>query len=309
MIRAQALYQSNIDCESTHTKAFEMSLFKQAVESVSIDRSQLLRLKLIGLEDVVALVSPQGTVQVTFSSFENLDAFMRILGQVAVTRNGEPLRLEPKGCFSLVDRIRSLIQEGRIGHETILSLEELAELTGSDKGNIRDDIPRLLAQKYPYGIELKVATLRAGCQRAEPHVELWLGDVERALRAEGFYSPDPFNWQSDQYFELMKLVQFGEDSTAMVRVRAFLNGMVITEATPKHLTDLASRSLHRIFDKYSIAYDMKMQTETGKTSRALLAIMSIALGALCLYGLSKIGDSKGQQGKEQACSCNTNSQP
>jgi hypothetical protein len=96
---------------------------------------------------------------------------MRILGEVVVTRNGEPLRLEPKGCFSLADRIRSLIQEGRIGHETTLSLEELAKLTGSDKGNIKDEIPKILEQKYPYGIELKVATIRAGCQRAEPYVE------------------------------------------------------------------------------------------------------------------------------------------
>jgi hypothetical protein len=132
MMRVQALYQSNIDCDSTHERAFEMSRVNQIVRSVSReDRSQLLRLKLIGLEDVVALVSPQGTVEVTFSSFEDLDAFARILGQVAVTRNGEPLRLEPKGCFSLVDRIRSLIQEGRIGHEMVLSLEDLAELTGS----------------------------------------------------------------------------------------------------------------------------------------------------------------------------------
>jgi hypothetical protein len=262
-----------------------------------------------GLEDVVALISPQGIVQVAFSRFDELDAFIRILRNVVVTRNGEPLQLEPKGCFSLVDKIRSLIQDGRIGHETNLSLEELAGLTGSDKGNIKDEIPKILAQKYPYGIELKVATVRAGCQRAEPYVEEWLGNVERALRAEGFCSPDPFDWQSDQYFELAKLVQFGPDNTAIVRVRAFLNGTIITEATPKHLTDPASRNLHAIFDKYSISYDMKMQIFTRKTPRALLAIMGIAFGALCLYGLSKIGDANVQQLKKQACSCNANSSP
>jgi hypothetical protein len=56
---------------------------------------------------------------------------------------------------------------------------------------------------------------------------------------------------------------------------------------------------YAIFDKYSIPYEMKIQTEIGKTPRALLAIMGIALGAFCLYGLSKIGDSNVQQGKSK----------
>lgn len=288
---------------------------KQKVSSVSrVDQSQALLLKLNGLEDVVALISPHSILQVTFSKFEELDAFLKILGDVALTGNGEPLKLEPTGCFSLVDRIRSLIQDGRIGHETALSLEELAELTGSDKGNIKDEIPRILEQKYPYGIELKVATVRAGCQRAEPYVEEWLGTVERALRAEEFCSPDSFEWQPDQYFELVKLVNSDANGTVVVLVRAFLNGTVITEATPKHLTEMASRTLHTILEKYSIPYDIEMRTETRtvnarKTWLTLLAVAGIAFGALGLYELSKTRDPGVQQKGRKACACNASPPP
>jgi hypothetical protein len=293
MGRVQALYQTNIDCDLTHEKAWNMGCMKQKVSSVSrVDQSQALRLKLNGLEDVVALISSHSILQVTFSKFEELDAFKKILEDVAVTGNGEPLQLEPMGCFSLVDRIRSLIQDGRIGHETTLSLEELAELTKSDKSNIKDEIPSILEQKYPYGIELKVATVRAGCQRAEPYIEEWLGTVERALRAEEFYSPDPFEWQSDQYFELVKLVNSDVNGMVVARVRAFLNGTVITEATPKHLAEMASRTLHTILEKYSIPYDIEMRTETRtvnarKTWLTLFAVMGIAFGALGLYNFQR----------------------
>ena len=74
-----------------------------------------------------------------------------------------------------------------------------------------------------------------------------------------FDAASVLNSGARQYFELVKLVQFEANSTAMVRVRALLNGTVVTEATPRHLTEFASRNLHVIFDKYSIPQEMKVR--------------------------------------------------
>lgn len=68
------------------------------------------------------------------------------------------------------------------------------------------------------------------------------------------------------------------------RVRAFLNGTVTTEATPGHLSELASKTLRATHDKYLVPHTMDMQIEirtasTRKTSLALFAIMGIAFTA------------------------------
>lgn len=67
-----------------------------------------------------------------------------------------------------------------------------------------------------------------------------------------------------QYFELVKQIYVPTNCYALLRVKAFLDGRVIAEATPSRLTGSAYRILNATLDKYAIPYETETQTETRK---------------------------------------------
>jgi len=71
----------------------------------------------------------------------------------------------------------------------------------------------------------------------------------------------------------------------MVRVKAFLDGGVVIETKPRHLTEPAHRILNDIFDKYTIPYETETPIKMAKGPLILAAIFGIAVGALALNAL------------------------
>jgi len=205
--------------------------------------------------------------------------------EILAPKAGEELHLTPKGTFTLVDKIRHLIQEGKIIHDMSLDLEKLAELTSWEKEDIRNAMPNILQPIFPKGIELKVSRVVAGCSRAEPYIEEWLERVAQGLRREGFCSPNSFQCEHNLFFELVKHGNVGADCEAVIRVKAFLDGRVVAEAEPKHFTDLASRILDATLDKYDIPYETEIPVETP---RSPIAPLMLGLAMLGLFGLSNV---------------------
>jgi hypothetical protein len=304
----QALYSSNADWENTLESA-QTNLYPDGiVRQVNVaERSQSLLIKFVGLDDVQTLISARGTVQITYRDFDGLDACRRLLESILVTNQGESLRLEPMGQYSVVDKVRSLVQEGRIGHESEMDIGQLSDMIGIDEHNMIKNIQGILQQDYPYGINLKVATVKAGCQRAEPTVEKWLSDAENALLAEGFCIPSNFEWRQNQSFELLRNVQFDSNTWGAVRVRAFLDGAIRVEATPDFLTTPAYRLLDSILDKHCVPYGTEETTEKRKTPSIWWGILGFAAGVVTIYVVSRIVRSSLQKDDKYTCTCDQGS--
>lgn len=240
------------------------------------------------LENVSTLISTQGTVQVFYFTPGELHACLNLLREILVPKLGEELCLKPQGTYDLVDKIRYLIQEGGIEHDMSIDLEKLTELTGWEEEDLRGALPVIVKEIFPFGIELKISKIIAGCSRAEPYVEDWLKSVEQALRIEGFHTPPSFEWEQNQFFELARHMCTGANYEIMIRVKAFLDGRVITETEPRHLADLADGILNDILNKYQIPYETEIPVEIAKNQLVPVAIFGIAaLGILAFYGLSR----------------------
>lgn len=296
----QALYQSNIDYDATYMKG----LGHPRIKSIDQTRKGHIYIKFKDREEVSTLISPRGTIQVSFSTLGELNACLNFLREVLVPKFGEGLFLTPKGTYTLIDKIRYLIQEGKITHEMGLDLGRLAELTGREKEDIRSALPAILQEILPFGIELKVSKVLAGCSRAESYVEEWLGSVEQALRREGFYSPYSFEWEPNQSFEFVKHVDVDVNCEGVICVKAFLDGRVITEADPTHLTRWANRIVNDILDKYAIPYETKIPVKTAKGPWIPVVVLGIAaLGAIHLYRLSNIGSETLPKNEKNTCPC------
>ena len=278
MRKYEALYQSNAD----HYGTYEKSYGSQKISSISQTEKGLVSIRFKGLEEVSVLISPRGTVQVFYSTLGELDACLMLLNEVLVPRVSEVLYLVPKGTYTIVDKIRCLIQEGKISHDMSLDSEQFAELTGWKKEDVKDVMPTIIQEKFPYGIELKVSRIIAGCSMAEPNVGEWLKSVEQALKREGFYSPESFEWDQKQYFELVKHFCASPDFDVVVRVKAFLDGRAIIEATPRRFVDSAHKIFTNILDKYAIPYKTEAPVKTAGVPLKLVAILGIAFGTLAL---------------------------
>lgn len=231
------------------------------------------------------MISAHGTIQVFYFTLDELNTWLKFLGEILVPRFNERLHLTPKGTFSLVDKIRCLIQEDKITHDMSIDSEAFAELTGWEKEDIKNAMPTIMQEIFPCGIELKVSRIIAGCSRPEPYVEEWLKSVERALKTEGFYSPDSFEWEQNQSFELVKHMYAGANYDAITRVKAFLDGRVTVEAKPRHLAGLAHRTFNDTLDKYAIPYERETPAKTARNPLTLVTIMGIAVGTLALFVL------------------------
>ena len=269
----EGCYESNIDYYDT----YEAALNHQRLKSIDQTLKGHIFIRFRGLERVTTLISTQGTVQVFYCTLAELNACLGFLGEILIPMPGERLYLKPRGKYDLVNKIRHLVQEGKIAHDMIVDLGTLSELTGWKEGNIRNALPNVLQENFPFGIELKVSRITAGCSRAEPYVESWLRSVEQALREEGFYSPLSFEWEQNQSFELIKHTHTGfGNRLKVVRVKAFLDGSVVTEAQPKHFTDSAENMLDVILDKHSIPYETKTK-DTKSKSNPFISLVFLGL--------------------------------
>ena len=277
----EARFQSNMDYYATYKKSFG----HQRVKSIDQTLKGHICIRFNGLDEVSTLISPYGTIQVFYFTLDELNTCLKFLGEILVPRFNERLHLTPKGTFSLVDKIRCLIQEDKITHDMSIDSEAFAELTGWEKEDIKNAMPTIMQEIFPYGIELKVSRIIAGCSRPEPYVEEWLKSVERALKTEGFYSPDSFEWEQNQSFELVKHMYAGANYDAITRVKAFLDGRVTVEAKPRHLAGLAHRTFNDTLDKYAIPYERETPAKTARNPLTLVTIMGIAVGTLALFVL------------------------
>lgn len=273
----EARFESNIDYYATYQEGF----CHPKIGSINPTQKGHIRIKFKDLEEVLTLISTQGTIQVFYFTIGELDACLNLLREILVPKFGEEIHLTPQGTYILVDKIRYLIQEGMITHDMGLNPEKLAELTGWEKEDIWDVLPTILREPFPFGIELKVSRIIAGCSRAEPYVEGWLKSVEQALKREGFYSPNSFEWEQNLSFELVKHICVDANYEAVMCVRAFLDGRVVTEAKPRHLAELAHRVLNAVLDKYEIPYETEILVQTAKGPLLLVPILA-TLGILAL---------------------------
>jgi len=282
----EALYGSNMNYYATYRKGFG----DPRVGAIDQTEKGLINIKFRGLEEVSILISPQGTIQIFYTTLGELQASLDFLMEILVPKFGETLCLVPQRTYSLVDKIRYLIQEGEITHDMSLDSKRLVELTGCSNEDIKNNLPTILNEIFPFGIELKVSRIIAGCSRAEPYIEEWLSSVEQALRREGFYSPCLFEWEQNQSFELVKHMCVGANHEVVIRVKAFLDGRIVTEAKPRHLAGLAQRILYAILDKYEIPYETEIPVEMTKSPLTPVVILGlVTLGALVLCGLSNTG--------------------
>jgi hypothetical protein len=284
MRKYEALYRSNIDYYAT----YDACCGDPRVADIDQTEKGLIYIEFKGLENVLTLISPQGIVQIFYSTLAELSACLSLLRSILAPKSGEKLYLEPLGRYILVDQIRCLIQEGKINHDMSLDLGKLAELTGWQEEDIRDVLPTILQEKFPFGVELKVSNMVAGCSRPEHYIEEWLESVRQAFMKEGFQSPCSYQWKENQSFELVKHISVGANYEAAMRVRAFLDGIVVAEAQPKHLTNFANAMLHSVFDKYGIPYE----TEAHKMVKnpfievVILGIAILGIFSLCRFGRS-----------------------
>ena len=285
MISKPHKYEARYKCNINYYATYEKGLHHPKVRSIYPTQKGHINIRFKGLEEVSTLISAHGTIQVFYFTLDELTACLNNLKEILVPKLDERLYLAPQGTYILVDRIRYLIQEGKITHDMSLDSGKLEELTGWEKEDIRRALPTILQEIFPFGIELKVSRIIAGCSTAEPYVEEWLNRVEQALKREGFYSPYSFEWEQNQSFELVR--HMSANCGAMVHVKAFLDGRVITEAKPKHLTESADRILNNIFDKYDIPYETEIPVKIAKNPFLPVAILGIAiLGTLALCELS-----------------------
>jgi hypothetical protein len=85
----------------------------------------------------------------------------------------------------IIDRISEAILGGKIRYRSSLTLNELAEITGSNKQTLKKYIAEIQAFLYPYGIRFKPTGLYVDPEDDEPNVTIIMNCAFKASIEKG----------------------------------------------------------------------------------------------------------------------------